>query len=381
MRIYDKTRKNKVKLTNGWAYNPSDDRTINTGYSISDTDFFFSTVLCFTNDNIYGNGIQLTIGSHTYSIDNISICGETFLFEYGRQYRITIQKIATNLHIDIDREFGVTQIVANDTVSGNATILLYAGNIVYDIRMGVGFDSKIHSNLLAGRFFGEQFWMPMQEGLGSTGVYDVISGNKISTVLATEWIDTRQFYFYNQYNGFEIEGSDRKPNKYLGKQLEPYIYDDEATWFDYSLSQPNHFNKLATVGNTLGLPEYFNSNIYLSQFYPRCVLDNNFFLWNLKELYRIAYEDYLASEHPAITYMAKRLIDESEVPMALNSILVYSRNIQSGERQSIIEYWGQDDSNDNPEIYIKSDSTAIKNTFWGEQVIALDIEKYLKWEE
>ena len=111
------------------------------------------------------------------------------------------------------------------------------------------------------------------------------------------------------------------------------------------------------------------------------MLDNNFFLWNLRELYRIAYEDYLAIGHPAITYMAKRLINESGVPMALNSILVYSRNIQSGERESIIEYWGQDDSNDNPEIYTKSDSTAIKNSFWGEQLIALDTEKYLKWEE
>ena len=371
MNIIDKTGKSNGKLVNGWCLT-SGDLTLPLS-ATSATTFWFSCYFDkdFTFSNIGGkanNILSVLDGVLTYKENNVTILsGE---YHSASQSRITLWRESDKVKIYKDYKLILNEEeLATFPIDTETPEIEFTGNL-YDIRFG----KEKQITFITDNYTNETLWLPAQEGY-EIDLHDVVGSEII--VSSGNWAKERKYSFYNQFYGFTLTNDVLIPNSFFGLKEKKIIYDDGNTWFEFS--NP-HFNKKATIWNTEGLPKIYNSNIYLSEFYLENVARNNFYLWNLKELYKKVFDEYIDSS-VLMSFYSKRYLGQDDLPVGLNEILFYSRKIYTLEENYLYAYLLNDDREDRKEIYPVPNPLDIDNVSHGDgRLLVLDGDYFLKHE-
>lgn len=371
MNIIDKTGKSNGKLINGWCLN-------NGGITlplsvISENTFWFS---CYFDKNLSitniggktNNSLEVIDNLLSYKEDNIKIVSGDY--NSTEQSRITIFREVDKVKIYKDFKLILNQEMLSEFQVNSETMSIFFTGNIYDIRIADGKSIKS----ITDNYSNETFWLPVQEG-NESDLYDVVSGS--DAICTGTWAKSRKFSFYNQFYGFSVINNVIVPNSFFGLKEKKIIYDDDNTWFEFN--NP-HFSKKATVWNTDGLPKIYNSNIYLSEFYLENVSRDNYYIWNLKELYKTVFDEYIDSS-VLMSFYSKRYLGQDGLPVGLNEILFYSRKIYTLEENYLYAYLLNDDRDDRKEDYPVPNPLDIDNVSHGDgNLLVLDTEYYLKHE-
>lgn len=370
--IKDKTGKANGKLAYGWCLNGA---TINFNHvMITSSNFWVSA---YTSNNflfqrIKGNSanyISYAYGT-LYCVENNAIVFTVNIPNYTSNQRITISRYNNKITVYAGfKTIGSVQL-STDIPSGVLPeVFAFVGD-GYDIRFSSG--SQISG--ITNNHTNETAWFPCQEGSDTT-LYDVLSDDNI-IASAGSWVNNRMDAFYNQFYGFTLDGAILVPNQFFGVREKSYVYDDGQTWYSFL---GDIMDKRNYDGNTFGFPEIFNSLVHLSEFYPQCVVKNDYKMWNIKELYRMVFDEYMVSG-ANYSFFSKRYLDEDGYPIGLSEILFYSRKIYSYEENYLYAYLLNDDRSDDINKYPIPDINNKKNMSYAEQIMLSDGTHYLKYE-
>lgn len=372
MGIFDKTGKSSIKLINGWCL--KDGRITFSSPCISESEFWFS--LYFSKDitvsNIAGKtNNTLTVVSNTliYTENgNVILAGE---FDSSSQSRLTLYREAYKVKIYQDYKLILNAEELSEIISDTNSLEISFSEYIYDIRIANGKSLKYVTD----NYSNETVWLPIQEGY-EIDLHDVVGSS--DAICTGTWESERKYSFYNQIYGFTLTNDVLVPNSFFGIKDKKIIYDDGNTWIRI---ESDYLNKKATVWNTENLPLIYNSNIYLSVFYLENVLRDDFCIWNIKELYKKVFDEYIDSS-ALVSFYSKRFLGQDDLPTGLNEILFYNRKIYTLEENYLYAYLLNDDRNDRKENYVTPDPNAIHNVSYGDgNIVILDDDYFLLHEQ
>ena len=370
--IKDKTGKTNGKLAYGWCFDEL--KFVFNSVMIDSADFWISfyTNSDFKLKNIRGNeGNNIACSSSVlyWTEDGTEELSLSIPFN-GSQHRITLCRYNNKITVYFDYKIlGSIQLSAEMPSGIIAEDFGFKGN-VYDIRLSVG-----NPNLgITDNYTNETSWFPCQEGYDTT-IYDVLSNDNI-VISAGEWVNNRMNSFYNQFYGFDLQGGVLVPNQFFGLKEKSFIYDDGQTWYSFI---GDIMDKRNEVGNTFGLPEIFNDLVHLSEFYPQCIVKNNYRMWNIKELYKAVFDEYLPTG-ANYSFFSKRYLDNDGYPIGLSEILFYSRQVFTSESNYLYAYLLNDDRGDDKNKYPIPDENNKNNMSYAEQIMLGGDDHYLKYE-
>jgi len=370
--IKDKTGKTNGKLAYGWCLTGAEIQFAST--MITEDDFWISfyTDSDFTLENIRGNTgnkIVCSGGELTWTEDGSDLFTVTLPFD-GDQHRITLSRSENKIKIYFGYKPLISSQQSSAMPSGLLTEVFSFDSTSYDIRVADGMTlSGITDN-----YTNETAWFPCQEGYDTT-IYDALSSDNI--VISGLWVNDRMQSFYNQFYGFTLTLGVLVPNQFFGVKERSFIYDDGQTWYRFL---GDVMDKRNEVGNTFGYPEIFNDLIHLSEFYPQCVVKNDYKMWNIKELYKTVFDEYLP-EGANYSFFSKRFLDNDGYPIGLSEILFYSRQVYTSELNYLYAYLLNDDRGDDKNKYPIPDENNKYNVSYADQVVLCgDDTYYLKYE-
>lgn len=335
----DKTGKSKVFFNYGWSISASSSRLSTDTNLITGNDFWISAIIrCddFLSERTVFSGIGnndetgLFIGTNRKPIwkeDNIVVFMADILITAGKDTFICIQRLTTGISIWVESQQFLIQSSRGSLVRYDRSFMAYAP--VYDLRIYNGSKVPDIDSLTQGKRTNEKYWFPIQFGSGN-GARCVLTKTDLTSA-GLVWERKRTRSFYNQ-----IYRNEKILYQY-GISESAYIFDDGATFFDFSNSKNDLFDKRAYAGNCFGLKEYYKDSIYLSQFYEINDITGNYKVWNIKELFVQVWKQYFNSGD--VTFFNWRKL-ESDVPIAISNIIIYNKLLTDIQKQYVYNFIG-----------------------------------------